>query len=207
MNEQASQYEETADDHRLRGEFVEAGDTYTTAAYAYLATHLPKTAKGFCDPGFCLLEAAVCYRLGGQMNRCVNRCEQGILLAEDVLDRVDAREPPKCAFDRARRAALYEFIGNFRIIGGLDGAAEAYDEAINIYETEDNPITAYIEQEHMSLLGFLELLSKGVDADGELGAKWWNEARLTEWVSYERNRLPILLSELDKQGEWRWKDD
>jgi len=205
--ESARKHKEVANEYRRAEEFSEAGDYFTTAAYAYLGDSPPKTGLGITNAEYCLLQAVVCYRLGDQFSRAVNRSRQGILIAEDVLDRVLAAETPENVYDRARRGALYEFIGDFRVVGDLDGADEAYDAAVEIYEEAGDPTTGYSEQERMRLMDFLDLVGTAVGE--ELEASWrtgQHNSTFTEWVAYKRDQLPSVVTELMALGTWNWDD-
>lgn len=205
--EGAWERKDKAHEYRRRGEFNDAGDYYTITAYEYLGESPPTTGHSICHAEYFFLQAAVCYRLGNNFERGVNRCRQGILIAEDVLDRVMAAEEPENIYEKARRGAIYEYIGDFRAVGELEGADEAYDNAIRVYQDAGDPNTGYSEQEHMWLMEFFDLIADTV-GDG-LDPSWrssLSDTTFTDWVKYKRNRLPKVLEELLERGKWDWED-
>ena len=206
--QKARDHESAADDRRRRGDFAEAGDQFSAAAYAYLglADSLPTTGLGITNTEFSFLPASVCYRLDARPDRATNRCKQGILIAEDVLERTLTVERPENSYDQARQGAPYEFIGDLRLLGQLDGVESAYDEAIRVYETAGDPNTGYSEQEHMRLMSFLDLVGSGVGQP--LDDEWRTGmagATLTDWVEHKRAQLPVVLDQLLEKGSWRWE--
>lgn len=204
--EKAWEHDETADNYRQQGMFHEAGDYYTIAAYEYLGTSPPTTGLSISHPVYVLLQAAVCYRLDDDFDRAVNRCHQGILISEDVLERVMEAETPENIYDDARRGAIYEYIGDFRVVGELNGVDEAYDNAIHIYQGAGDPETNYSEQEHMRLMDFFDLIATTV-SDG-LDTSWRRSLSgltFTDWAEYKREKLPELLSDLYEYGKWDWE--
>lgn len=113
------------------GDFETGGDYYTQAAYQALALNsITKRSEHQIGGGLKYLHrAAVSYRRGGHTKRCQNRCKQGILITEDLLENVVS--------DERKRAVLQEFIADFHGIGGLDGADEVYQETVRQYEDVD----------------------------------------------------------------------
>ncbi|MFC7079131.1 hypothetical protein [Halorussus caseinilyticus] len=133
----AHEHEQAAQQHRENGDFVEAGECYTAAAYIYLADWPPThRGKNVSHGEYYLLNAATCYRLGGCTDRARNRCQQGVLIAEELLDRTK-NIGGTTAYDRARYAAWYEFIGDFRVVGILTEKVSAYERAEQIYFEEE----------------------------------------------------------------------
>lgn len=109
------------------GKFEAAGDAYTEKAYLVLS-HDSITQKFDNQIGAGLrdfLHAALCYRQANYMDRCRNRCQQGVLIAEDF--RLYVVE------DTGRRGLLAEFIGDFKTVGRLDDNSIAYNTAIQDY--------------------------------------------------------------------------
>jgi hypothetical protein len=117
-----------------RGEYGDAGDDYTLAAYGGLAGFEGRRREAF-DPDAggrvahslaALFLAGVCYRVAGVDSRARNRAGQGILVAGDQREHVLAHP--------VERAACHEWIGDFRTLTG-DGerADAAYDRAATAY--------------------------------------------------------------------------
>lgn len=189
-------YMRQALDLRKDGQFVDAGDHYTVAAYESLARGLPgKYGIKISGGEVHLLRAAICYRVGDRMDRSRNRCRQGILIAEDMIDRVFDMVPPTNFYDRARRGVWYEYIGDFRCIGDLRDPAAAYEKAIEVYEAADDPDTMYSEQEHSYTMAVYREVAKAVDRDPGPIDDMCNELTLSDWVEQKRETYPSLLME------------
>ncbi|MFC4550505.1 MULTISPECIES: hypothetical protein [Halorussus] len=198
----ANQHAQTGHKHRRRGNFVEAGEYYTATGHQYFSEwaedpHGKKISQG----EYFFLLAGTCYRLGGQPDRAVARCEQGILIAEELLDRTKDFDG-STAYDTARYGAWYEYIGDFRLVGGSDGAMEAYEQAKQVYLDEDDPPLAHREQEHMWLTEFWKQVACSVGYDADEWQKFVREATLSEWVEFKQNRLPDALDTLTSESEW-----
>ena len=198
---------EAAQEYRKKSQLVDAGDQYTVAAYAYLSeaesNQPPAVSHGKIAFGlYSLLCAGTCFRIAKLDTRCQNRARQGILIAQDIEERVSAGETPDNTYDHARQGVWHEFIGDFRTVGRLDGASRAYDTAIEVYLAAGDPDTGYSEQEHMRLFDFVHGLSSGADIEIESIDTVRTGCGLTAWVEYKREQLPALLSQLDSQGTW-----
>lgn len=189
-----------ARERRRDGEYEAAGDYYTIAAHRGYAKTLPDS-PWFGAGLFHLERAALCYELAGLSERRTNRCQQGILIAEDMIDRVFA-ESPEYYVDRARRGVWYEYIGDFRLIGDLGDPSSAYDEAIAVYEDGDDPDTFYAEQEQTPLMLHYTQVAEAVGRDPEPIDSFENDLTFVDWVQRKRDTYPELLEALYEQGEW-----
>lgn len=202
--ERAIAHSDTADDYRSRSEYGKAGEYYTAAAYEYFGHDTFEPPGQRVSHGeYMFLRAGICYLLHGKPDRCENRCRQGILVAEDMVDRALAKPTPDNFYDQARRGAWYEYVGDFRVLAHIEGADEAYDLALEIYNDAGDPETGFSEQEHMWLMAFFQSVAEAVGYDREE----WNTVRtdykLSEWLEYKRTRLPNLIDKLAKSGEWK----
>lgn len=199
------EWAERADQYREEGDLATAGDNYTTSGYAHLSEGLPTRYCSHVSWAlYRLLVAGVCFRMAEEVERCQNRCKQGVLIAEDTGKRVKELDSASNAYDQARRGAWQEFIGDFRLVGDIDGANEAYDLAKDWYEHAGDPSSGLSEQEHMRLHDFFRnvALSRGHDAE-----EWEHvetSASLTTWVDYKTKHLPGYLTELYEEDEWRY---
>jgi len=149
--------------HRVKAEglradeqYVEAGEYFSTAAYARLGESPPtgygkNLSRALRHP----LSASICYRLGGKHAQYKNRCKEGIMLSEEMKDRLNTclRENP---YDQARRGAWDEFIGDFKIILESQEYLESYNAAKNIYKSIEDFDLGFAEQEHLELIRFCE---------------------------------------------------
>ena len=199
--EQAYKTESIAENHRERGEFVRAGEYYTLAAYEYLGDHPPgRFGKGVSKGLYYLLHSVVCYRLGTLSERARLRCEQGILVAQDMQERLQHKSTLENDFDRARAGAWDEFIGDFAVLADSpDRATEAYDAARATYTEAERFSLGVAEQEHMNLIAFYEDLARILDEDME---EWYDRrASLSfpEWIDHKRDQLPEFYETVIKR--------
>lgn len=188
---------------RKGGELVRAGEHYSLAGFARLSEDIPgrygiRVSAGVVN----LLRAAICYRVGNRPNRCQNRCEIGILVAEDVHQRVFDEERPENAYDRARRGVWQEYIGDFRHIGRINDPDEAYQNAIDVYEDAGDPDTFYSEQEHCYTMAVYREVARSVGRDCGPVDSVSNDLTLGTWVQKKRETYVSMLTELEERGEW-----
>lgn len=205
--ERAREHESTAKAHREEGDFEQAGEYFTVAAYEQFGHQPPLKydhlyGQLISDGMYDLLHAAVCYRLAGKPDRSQNRCERGILIAEDMRDRMQELPVPSNEYDQARRGVWDEFIGDFRIVAGQKSAERAYDEARSIYEVADEFELSFAEREHLNLIQFYEdlALATGRDLDDWYDRK--SKITFPEWIGFKRDQLPRLYESLIQSGTW-----
>lgn len=113
-------YAKSALESSESGDFAEAGDYYTQAAYQALAHNVITAGNGHQVGGGLdrLLRAALCYQRASLPSRARNRSEQGVLITRDLQQNVIT--------DEKRSAVLQKFIADFHGIGNLEGADQAY---------------------------------------------------------------------------------
>lgn len=180
---------------RDRGEFTRSGDRFTETAYRILSNGAINEANYSQIGGglHALLHAAITYRVGDEDHRCRNRCGQGVSIAEDLNEAVIAED--------AARGILWEHIGDFRVIGGLEGAEDAYRTAIETYERNDMvrvdgwPANGLV---HGFLEFFLELFEVA-DRDVPDGPSRY---AFVERVEYKMGAYPDLVAEVSAVEEW-----
>lgn len=162
--------------------------------------------------------AAVCYGLAEDQFRCVNRCQQGVLVAEDLLDHALSGEPPSNFYDRARRGAWYEYMGDFALIAREvadehvtvrysddESPGDLYERAKEIYVEAGDPGLTAVEADNDRALTFFTFVARGADFDLsqlETMRTYETEATLSEWIDYKHQELPKLLADLLATGEW-----
>lgn len=186
--------------HRRRQEFVKAGDFYTNAGHRGYVKSLPDSP--FFGAGLVNLQrAALCYALAGRTDCRTNRCRQGVLIAEDMVDRVFDTDPDYWV-DRARRGIWYEHIGDFRVIGEFGSPDEAYDRAIDVYRAGGNPDTFYAEQEQYPVMEHFIDVASAVGGDSEPIDTSRNDLTFVDWVERKREEYPTLVDQLIEYGEW-----
>lgn len=203
----AKKHAQTAHERRKANDFVKAGEYYTTTAYHYLNDwYKIHRGKKISQAEYFFLLAGTCYRIGDKPNCMDNRCQQGILIAEELLDRTE-NIGGSTAYDRARYAAWYEYIGDFYLVGNIDGATELYERAKQVYIDEDDPPLAHREQEHMWLTEFMEQILYGVNKDISDWRRFLREATLSEWIEFKKAHLPDALEALTSQSEWEMRGE
>lgn len=180
---------------RDRGEFARSGDRFTETAYRILSNGAISDANHTQIGGglHALLHAAITYRIGDEDRRCRNRCRQGVSIAEDLVEAVITED--------AARGILREYIGDFRVIGDLEGAEDAYRTAIETYGRNDMvrvdgwPADGLV---HDFLEFFLELFEvAGRDVpDGP------SRYGFVERVEYKIGAYPDLVAEVSAVEEW-----
>lgn len=203
------EYRREARGLRKEGQQYQAGITSTRAGYANLSrsssdspyNHLHGGAVyGLID----FLYAAASFRLVDEEHRCRFCCEQGILLAEDQIKSTNWDELEE--FDAALRGGWWEYIGNFRVVAGLDGVVKAFDTAEEIYLEHDDP-EFIAERIHINLDSFVCDIAEIAGYDmGEYEMQFHvttdpeNPKRFTEWVAFQREHVPEFFDAVRKQG-------
>lgn len=201
-SEMARELLEDAEAAHEENDLVTAGDLYTRTAYAYVASG-PYDPGGWTSKGlYCLLLAATAYKVAGRDQLCENRCRQGILIAEDVSERALAGSTPSNIYDDAKRGVWQEYIGDFRLVAGLDGADEAYDRATNVYVEAGDPETSYAEQETGWIMAYFREVARPTGMDVETLSEVQMRYPMSEWVAFKRDHLPEALETLVKRGSW-----
>lgn len=206
MIDQARELRERARNQRTEANLDEAGGLYTRAAHEYVGgceLSFPEPTSTHLAVGS-LLDAATCYRVVGDEFRTQNRCELGTVLVEDYEDFVNRHDIAANSFEDLRRGAWPEFLGDLRTIADTEGADDAYDRAIAMYEGAGDFELTYAEQEHTRLAAFFRSVRRGA---GERIAEDDPEqldpgTTFSEWVDYKREHLPRLLDQLASQGTW-----
>lgn len=154
-------------------EYERAGDRYTRGGRRVLADPregldpFTPDEKGWIGQGLQqLLVAAVAYRVAGADRRSTQRAVEGIAASRDfetVLERP------------GQSACLAEFVADFRVAGGLDGAAAAYDAAAERYEAAGDAVDAPQALATTPLFEAAATTTKQLargPADGEIAVKW-----------------------------------
>lgn len=207
MRDDARTLDEEARDFRESGDLAEAGDAYSRAAFEYAGD----ATRSFPEPSShnlavrSLLKAATCYRIVGDELRVQNRCGLGTLFIEDHVEYIERVGYEPGSFADLRRGAWPEFIGDLRTVAERDDADDAYDEAKSIYESAGADVGfVAAEQEHMALAAFFWDVRSGAghDIPDDAPERRGFGTTFPEWLAYKRERLPGLLEELEKQGEW-----
>jgi len=191
-------------------EYERAGDAYTRAAWETLAeprdgqSPFEITEKGWVGRGLqALTVATVAYRVAEQPERATHRAVEGVAIARD-LEGIAERAPQSACFA--------EFVADFRLVGGLDGAGEAYREAERAYRTGDEEIeepqywgtTPLFE----AAAGTIQQVARG-SANGEIAVTWEDlhgpdPSQAGEFLAhraqFKRQRFDSLLARTLSEG-------
>jgi hypothetical protein len=210
---------DTRADHRDRAvaavaerDFERAGDAYTRAAWATLADPRPEDGrdtfapdgKGWVGKGLQhLVTSAVCYRVRGRSDRATRRGVEGVAVARDLEH---ALAHP------VQHACLREFVADCRVVAGMDGAADAYDDAVAAYEDAADEIDDPQYWGTTPLFGAaaapIEQVARG-PANGEIAVTWEDlhgpdpsdpGAFLAHRARYKRQRFPALVERVVDEG-------
>lgn len=208
----SSEYVSEAHEHRRRHEYQLAGDYYSIAGYASLATEwdtiraddVSHLQKGDVLKAFVWQEyAATCYRLAGLPSRVDNRARQGILGLEDVRNTVVEHQ--------AWLGLTWELAADLRVIADLPGSEEAYETASEHYReveasSTDSQLLGWVgEPGFNETMLYLVTLAEGVGVELEMNDVRLDDetASLLPHLEYKRERLAELLETLDAQGVWK----
>ena len=173
MNTQDGGHYDAAVDALAAREYEEAGNRYTRGGRRVLADPRPgldpfgPDEKGWIGQGLQqLLAAAVAYRVAGADRRATQRAVEGIAATRDFQRALDAPGQGAC---------LAEFVADFRVAGGLDGAAEAYADAAERYASVGDEIDSPQALGTTPLFGAAAATIKQVargQANGEIAIQW-----------------------------------
>lgn len=195
---------DAAKEQHESAEYEAAADEYAAAAYEYLGEngleHSVAAARGLRV----LSIAAACRRYRGDDAQCRNLCWQGVYLSNNIGDSVLERPPASHPHDQSERGIWYEFEGDFRLVGGLPDATDAYDRAEGVYRSAGDPRSASLEQFHGNVAVLMKLLVRGTGADTDELHELLPNCTLSSWIDYKRTALPDALDRLDGADEWTY---
>ena len=173
MNTQDGGHYDAAVDALAAREYDAAGNRYTRGGRRVLAD--PRAdldpfgpdEKGWVGQGVAqLLLGTLAYRVAGADGRATQRAVEGIAVARDLETGLDAP---------AQRACFAEFVADFRVAGGLDGADDAYDAAAERYEAAagdvDSPQAVATTPLFEAAALPITQVARG-QANGEIAIKW-----------------------------------
>ena len=173
MNTQDGGHYDRAVDALAARDYEGAGNRYTRGGRRVLADPRPELdpfepdEKGWVGQGLQqLLVAAVAYRVAGADRRATQRAVEGIAAARDF-------EPVLAA--PGQSGCLAEFVADFRVAGGLEGAADAYEEAAGRYAAAADDVESPQALATTPLFGAAAATIKQVargQANGEIAIKW-----------------------------------
>lgn len=213
MTRQAYEYIEFADAQRDAGKYETAGNFYFAASHWFLFRfrHLSTDGDDGAENTYLstqklagwerrILRGVLCYRISGNLARCRNHCEQGILIAEDLHDN---ERDFGGNWQEAHMGLCHELIGDLRLYGALGDHQAAYDEARGVYETIDNHLGWQAEDEFHALISplltFAAAISHEIDFETENTIK--NES-LLERIDYKKEHYEDIIEQVVENGGW-----
>jgi hypothetical protein len=189
-----------------------AGDEFTRAAWLSLADPRPDAGlspfdtddRGWVGEGLrWLVVAAVAYRVAGRDGRASRRGVEGIAVARDLQGALSAP---------AQRACLDEFVADFRVVAGMDGAEDAYRDAEDAYRDAgaavDDPQRVATSPLFRAAAAPIKQTARG-PANGEIAVEWEDlhgtdpsdpGAFLARRPGYKRQRFRSLLARTVETG-------
>jgi hypothetical protein len=198
MADEYQEYGNKAHTHLAREEFTKAGDYYTFSAYSAIGSSEFEATMNLGGGITGLLTAAICYRLAGEENRSKNRCEQGVLIVEDLQEFV---------FEHDVQIGLtYELTGDFQVIGELGGYEESYDTAREHYVDCENPFGWMGEPEfELPAVFFLRLANSTEYPIDDRTASEIRNTSLTRRVDYKSEHLPDVVRQVVEDGRFEYE--
>ncbi len=156
-------------------EYERAGDRYTRAGHRLLADPREREGidpfgpdgRGWVGAGVAaFVVAAVAYRVAGAESRATRRAVAGEATARDLRRGLDRPGQGAC---------LLELAGDLRVAGGVDGAAEVYEDAIDAYQAAgraiDEPQGLATTPLFEAAAGPIEQVARGL-SNGEIAITW-----------------------------------
>lgn len=186
-------YAKSAFESSKSGDFAEAGDYYTQAAYQALA-HDAITAGNDHQVGGGLdrlLRAALCYQRASLPSRARNRSEQGVLITRDLQQNVIT--------DEKRSAVLQEFVADFHGIGNLEGADQAYRDALEKLAAADVEYTVSFHSVPIadSIIGFSRYLVQFAEREPDVELIYDFAGR----VAFKRDEMETIVRSVSNSSE------
>lgn len=206
-------YAIVAQERRADGELENAGIYYTAAAHGWFM-HFLRLPEDIPDqysiPAYSfkhlgrgvqdMLAAGLCFRLANSLYQCQNHCKQGLLVAEELIERDEVfRESDK----KPRVGLLHEMIGDLRLFGELGEHDEAYAAAEEQYEGVKSQRNWQSEPEFDSLMRLLVELAKSTDyeLDKRTEERILHKS-LLDRIKYKRKHYPSIIEGVLADGMW-----
>lgn len=190
--------------------YEHAGDEYSRVGWQTLAA--PREAKSGFEPDekgwvgrglAALAVGAVAYRVAGRADRATHRGVEGVAVARDLTNTLT--EP-------VQQACLAEFVGDFRVVGGLSDVEPAYDDAAAAYaelgEEIDSPQYWGTTPLFQAAAAPIKQVARST-ANGEIAVQWEDlhgsdpdqpGAFLAARAQYKKQRFPMFVDQLIEDG-------
>lgn len=187
-----------------------AGDGFARAGWQTLADPRPGQSpfdadeKGWVGNALQhLVTSAVCYRVAGRPDRAANRGREADAVGADLRTALD---------HPAQQACLQELVADARLVGGLDGAVDAYTDAASAYReaggSVDDPQYWGTTPLFEAVAAPLQQVARST-ADGEIAIAWEHlhgpdpaapGQFLASRAETKRQRFPTLLESVVESG-------
>jgi hypothetical protein len=191
-------------------DYERAGDEYARAGWRVLAeprdgqSPFDADEKGWIGQALAHHTAsALSYRVAGRSERASRRAVEGVAVARDLKTGLD---------HPVQRACLGEFVADFRVAGGLDGASAAYDAAADAYRDAasdiESPQTWGTTPLFEAAASAIKQVARG-QADGEIAVAWEDlhggdpsdrGAFLAARAAFKRQRFPAFVERAVADG-------
>ncbi|WP_247009308.1 hypothetical protein [Halorientalis litorea] len=191
-------------------DYERAGDEFTRDGWATLAEPRPELSpfavddNGWVGRGLAALSAAVAaYRVAGLDTRATNRAVEGVAVARDLATDTS---------HAVQSACFSEFVADFKTLGGLAGAGDAYEAAADEYgdaaENIDSPQAWGTTPLFEAAAATLKQVARGQD-NGEIAVTWEDlhgadpaqpGAFLAHRAAFKRQRFPTLVEQAVADG-------
>lgn len=190
--------------------YERAGDEYTRVGWQTLAaprdglSGFEPDEKGWVGRGLAALAtAALAYRVSGRADRGTHRGVEGVAVARDLTNTLT--EP-------VQQACLTEFVADFRVVGGLSDAEEAYETAVQAYtelgDDVDSPQYWATTPLFQAAAAPIKQVARS-NANGEIAVKWEDlhgsdpdqpGAFLAHRARYKSQRFPMVVEQMVDSG-------
>lgn len=191
-------------------DYEQAGDEFTREGWATLAEPRPGRSpfdadeKGWVGRGLAAISAAVAtYRVAGSDERATNRAVEGVAVARDLA--ADASHA-------VQAACFSEFVADFKTLGDLDGAGDAYEAAADEYGAAagsiDSPQAWGTTPLFEAAAATLKQIARG-QQNGEIAVTWEDlhgadpaqpGAFLAHRAAFKRQRFSMLVEQAVADG-------
>lgn len=197
---------------RKNGDLERAAIYYHSAANGWLMQsrklpdELPESEKDVylasSDFGWgikCWLASGLCFRLADKDGRATNRCQQAILYVCDLLKHEPQFQPER---RKPIKGLCHEIIGDFRVVGTIDGVNRAYDQAERIYDEVSNPVQWQSEDD------FHAVITVSLELAESVGYNIPNRTEieinsLASRIDFKQDDFPIILNKVLDAGNWQ----
>lgn len=199
MDVDSTKLRKRADELRSERNYEPAGEKFTQASYAALAETQGKISAEATHVGiglYCLLGASVCFAVEDKADRSENRCRQGVLITDDLRENGTKYD--------AQRGLLFEFRGDFELIGDLGAPEKSYEKAKGYYSSYNSPVGWSGEPIFDWNYAFFAHMAKA--ADHQIKDPENVHSYLNKRIDYKCSHFPSIVCTVLESGEWVWSE-